>query len=135
MTPVLQLTGAAIILFTLASLAVPLVLGWRTELATLRPLTRKVFWTYAAYIAVTHLAFGLTAIVIPAQLVAAAPLLAGVCGFIALWWFARTVIQFTTFDRSSAKTVRYGTLLELPLVFAMLAFAAVFTTATVLNLR
>ena len=45
-----------------ASLAIPRVLGWRAETAKLRPLTRQVFWTYAAYIWATNLSFGLVSL-------------------------------------------------------------------------
>src|SRR5262245_3841914 len=33
-----------------ASLAIPVILGWREETARMQPLTRQIFWTYAGYI-------------------------------------------------------------------------------------
>jgi hypothetical protein len=46
--------GVAQLILIVASLAIPRVLNWQVELAKLRPLTRQVFWTYAAYIWVTR---------------------------------------------------------------------------------
>ena len=50
METAIRLAGAAQLALALASLAIPSVLGWREETRKLRPLTRQVFWTYAAYI-------------------------------------------------------------------------------------
>ena len=47
-----------------ASLAIPRALGWPEDLAKLRPLTRQVFWVYAAYIWCTNLALWLISLVI-----------------------------------------------------------------------
>ena len=46
----IQLAGGIQLAIALASLAIPGQLGWREETRRLTPLTREVFWTYAAYI-------------------------------------------------------------------------------------
>ena len=55
----LQLAGMTQLAIAAASLAIPSQLGWREELRRLEPLTRSVFWTYAAYIWATNVALGL----------------------------------------------------------------------------
>ncbi len=86
--------GAAQLIWVVASLAIPRLLNWKSDLAKLRPLTRQVFWTYAAYIWGTNLSFGLVLTMAP-QFLLDRSLLAGlVCGFIAVYWAARVVIQF-----------------------------------------
>jgi hypothetical protein len=77
-------------------------LHWKHDLATFRPLTRQVFWTYAAYIWTTNLSFGLISTFSPQLLLDRSPLASAVCVFIALYWGARVVIQFVYFDRTDA---------------------------------
>jgi hypothetical protein len=98
----LTLAGAGQIALALASLAIPRVLGWREETAKLRPLTRQVFWTYAAYIWCTNLCFGLLSTFAPGWLMDRSPLAGAVTAFIAAYWGARLVIQFTYFDWTDA---------------------------------
>jgi hypothetical protein len=100
MQTLIFLAGIGQLLLVVASLAISRVLGWRDELARVRPLTRQVFWTYAAYIWATNLAFGLVSVLMPAALVDGSSLAAGVTGFIACYWAARVAIQFFYFDRA-----------------------------------
>ena len=85
-----------------ASLAIPRVLRWREDTARLRPLTRQVFWTYAGYIWVTNLCFGLLAALAPGWLLDGSHLAAVVSGYTAAYWGARITIQFTCLDRAGA---------------------------------
>lgn len=116
-----------------ASLAIPRVLGWRTETAKLRPLTRQVFWTYAAYIWATNLSFGLVSLH-PAWLLDGSPLAAGVTGFISVYWIGRVGIQFFYFDRSDAPPGPLVRLAEVGLVALFVYLAAVYGAATLFNL-
>ena len=92
--------GAAQLILVVVSIAIPRLLDWRRDLAKLRPLTRQVFWTYAGYIWVTNLSFGLLSTMAPQLLLDRSPLAGFVCGFIAVYWAARVVIQFAYFDRT-----------------------------------
>ena len=96
------LGGVGQLALILASLAIPRVLRWREDVATLRPLTRQVFWTYAGYIWATNLSFGLVSTFAVDWLIDGSPLAAAVTAFIAVYWGARVVIQFVYFDRSDA---------------------------------
>jgi hypothetical protein len=116
-----------------ASLAIPRVLRWSDDLARLRPLTRQVFWTYAAYIWVTNLAFGLVSACAPGWLLDRSPLAGAVCAYIAAYWGARLVIQFAYFDRTDAprgapfvlaEAALVGLFLFLTLVYGALAARA-----------
>ena len=81
---------------------IPRVLGWREELALLRPLTRQIFWTYAGYILCFNLAFGLVSAFTPDLLIDRSPLATAVSAFIAVYWIARVLIQFFYYDRGAA---------------------------------
>lgn len=121
------------IVLIVASLAIPRVLGWRAETAKLRPLTRQVFWTYAAYIWATNLSFGLVSLH-PAWLLDGSPLAAGVTGFISVYWIGRVGIQFFYFDRGDAPSGPLVRLAEVGLVALFVYLAAVYSAATLFNL-
>ncbi len=129
------LAGVGQIVLCLASLAIPRVLRFRQETAKLRPLLREMFWTYAGYILCTNLSFGLLSALAPAWLLDGSPLAAAVTGFIAVYWGARLVIQFTYFDRSDAPPGAHARLAEAGLVTLFVYLAAVYGLALAANLR
>ena len=99
---VVLVAGIGQLAIVVGSLKIPSVLGWKQDVASLRPLTRQVFWTYAGYIWATNLSFAMISMLAPAALLDGALLAGSVTAFIALSWGARVVIQFTWFDRSDA---------------------------------
>jgi hypothetical protein len=99
-TLAVTLAGLGQVGLALASLTFPKILHWDRDLAPLRPLLRRFFWIYAAYIFAINLAFGLLSWLRPAWLLDASPLAAAVSGFIALYWTARLGLQLFGFDRS-----------------------------------
>ena len=117
-----MLAGVGQLALALGSLAVPVLLRWSEDTATLRPLTRQVFWTYAAYIWATNIGFGILSTVAPALLLDRSPLARIVCGYITAYWGARLLVQFFYFDRSSAPSGAFFTAAEVLLVtlFAVL---------------
>jgi len=127
------LAGIGQLALVVASLAIPRVLGWRDDTAKLRPLTRQVFWTYAAYIWCTNLSFGLVSLR-PAWLLDRSPLAAAVTGFIAAYWVGRVAIQFFYFDRSDAPEGLAVRLAEAALVGLFVFLSAVYGAAVLFNL-
>jgi hypothetical protein len=113
----------------LGSLAIPRLLGWREDTARLRPLTRQIFWTYAGYIWSFHVCFGLLSLLAPAWLLDRSPLAAAVCGFIAVYWGVRLVLQFTWLDRSQAPRGAAFVAAEVALVALFVGFVATYGTA------
>jgi hypothetical protein len=116
-----------------ASLAIPRVLRWREDTAKLRPLTRQVFWTYAAYIWCTNLAFGLVSLR-PGWLLDRSPLAGCVTGFIAAYWVGRVLVQFFYFDRGDAPAGRHIRLAEAALVGLFVFLALVYAAGLLFNL-
>jgi len=98
----LVLAGVGQLGLALGSLAVPRVLRWHEDTAKLRPLTRQVFWTYAAYIWATNVSFGLLSTFAPGVLLDRSQLARVVSGYITAYWAARLLVQFLYFDRSQA---------------------------------
>lgn len=99
MTPFLVAAGLGQLTLAAASLTLPRVLGWRAETAKLRPLTREVFWTYAASIFSFNVSFRLVLALEPGWPPDARPFARAVCGFIAVSWGVRLSIQFASFGR------------------------------------
>jgi hypothetical protein len=131
-----RLAGIGQLLLVAASPAIPQVLGWRAELAgNVRPLTRQVFWTWGAYIWMSHMAFGLLSTFGPGLLVNRTPLAGLVSAFIAAWWGARIVIQFTYFDRTAAPPGRIYKLGEVALVTLFVVLTSVYASVAFLDLR
>src|SRR5687767_8827882 len=129
------LAGVGQVVLIAASLAIPRVLGWRQQTAAMRPLTRQVFWTYAAYIWFTNLCFGLLSTLAPHWLLDRSPLAGAVTAFIAAYWGARVLIQFFYFDRSDAPSGALVRLAEAALVGLFLFLTAVYAWAAVFNFR
>ncbi len=118
--------GYGQLLIVIGSLAIPYVLQWRKQVAGLRPLTRQVFWTYAGYIWSTNLFFAIISILLPHELLGKSALAMAVCLFIALYWAARVVIQFTYFDRSDAPQGWFYQVAEAMLVLLFVTFTCVY---------
>src|SRR5258708_12685493 len=89
---IVRIAGLGQLVLIVASLAIPRILGWKEEMAKLRPLTRQVFWTYAGYIWATNLAFGLLSALAPHWLSDQSGLSATVPSFIAVYWFPRLIL-------------------------------------------
>jgi hypothetical protein len=128
------LAGVGQIVLAAASLAIPRVLGWRTETGRLRPLTRQVFWTYAAYIWAINLSFGLLSALGPRWLLDGSPLAVVVSAFTAVYWTARLIVQFAYFDRGDLPAGTWPRLAELALVGLFAFLALTYAGAAAVNL-
>ena len=126
--------GVGQLALAVASLAIPRVMGWKEETAGLRPLTRQVFWTYAAYIWTTNVCFGLLSALAPRWLLDDAPIARAVAVYIAAYWIARLGIQFFYFDRSDRPRGRLFNLAEWALV-ALFAYLSLVYGALALGVR
>jgi hypothetical protein len=82
----------------LASAAVPQVLDWKGELRKLDSLSRQLIWVHGLFIVLTIIGFGSLTILCSNDLALRTPVARAVCGFIALFWTARLLVQFFVFD-------------------------------------
>ena len=131
MKVLLILAGLGQLALALGSLALPRILRWSDDTAKLRPLTRQVFWTYAAYIWVTNICFGVVSAFAPHWLLDRSPLARAVAGYIAAYWGARVLVQFLYFDRSEAPPGAFYKMAEVALVGLFLFLIAVYGYAAV----
>ena len=126
MKALLIFAGLGQLALALGSLALPRILRWGEDTAKLRPLTRQVFWTYAAYIWATNICFGVISTFAPDWLLDRTPLARGVAGYITLYWAARVLVQFFYFDRSGAPPGVVYKLAEVALVGLFIFLVAVY---------
>jgi len=127
------LAGLVQLAVALSSIAIPRLLGWRQEVAVLKPLTRRIFWTYSGYILGIHIWFALVSIFCAAELTGGSRLAAFVTGFISLYWLVRVIGQFTWYDRSIASTRLLFRLAEIAYVTAFTSLTIVYGWAAVGN--
>jgi hypothetical protein len=131
----LMAAGLGQLALAVGSLAIPRLLGWREDTAKLRPLTRQIFWTYAGYILGFHICFGLLSLLAPDWLLDRTPLATAVCGFIAVYWGTRLVLQFTWIDRSQAPSGAIFVAAEVALVTLFASLVLIYGAAFVSHLR
>lgn len=81
----------------LASGLVPRVLDWNGELVKLPELFRQLIWVHGAYIVLMVIGFGTVSVFLPGELAAGTLLARAVCGFIAVFWGGRLVVQLVYF--------------------------------------
>jgi len=131
MKALLILAGFGQLALAAGSLALPRILRWSDDTAKLRPLTRQVFWTYAAYIWVTNICFGVVSAFAPDWLLDRSPLARVVTAYITVYWGARVLVQFSYYDRSEAPPGTFYRLAEVALVGLFIFLTAVYGYAAV----
>jgi hypothetical protein len=96
--------GVAHIGVLVGSALVPFRLNWRTELRSLSRLHRQMYWVYGGYVVLSIVAFAMLSILNARELAGGTGLARGVCGYIAVFWGIRVVLQ-AVFDASEHLTV------------------------------
>ncbi len=130
----LRLAGAGQLALVLGSAAIPRQLGWREKLSHVSPLIRQMFWVYSGYTLATNMAFGLLSAFGTSLLLDHSPLAAAVSGFMAAYWIARVVIQWTYFDTSEIPRTPFNVFARWSLEGLFIALAPVYSATMVFNL-
>jgi hypothetical protein len=128
------LAGLAQIGLVIGSTAIPRLLNWKSELAKTSLLIRQMFWTYAGYILVINLSFGLLSVFGVKELVDRSFLATVVTLFIAIYWISRILIQFFYFDTSAAPKGLIYKLGEIILVALFGFFSVAYSLAFLYNI-
>lgn len=99
---------AGIMQLGLLSVAVvlPAKVEWRKQLATLTPLVRQLFVTYAVYVVGMIAALGAVSLGLADRLVDGSTLARAVTAYIALFWTVRVGLHFFVFDTKPYVTNR-----------------------------
>lgn len=81
-----------------ASFQVPKRLDWENELSRLRPLNRKLMWTYGAFTVLTIVAFGLLTLGLHDEMLRGDRAALGLAAFIGVYWSARIGVDVFYFE-------------------------------------
>ena len=84
----------------IASAQVPRIFDWRTNLASLPPFLRRLFWVYGAFIVLVIVSFATLTLLHAPQMAAGLPVARSLCAVIAIFWAVRLLVQFVVFDPS-----------------------------------
>ena len=76
-----------------ASALVPIRLKWRDEFRSLSRLHRQMYWVYGGYIVLAIVALGLISIFNAQELTSGSGLARGFCGYVAVFWGIRFLLQ------------------------------------------
>lgn len=83
-----------------ASFQVPQRLDWKNELARLRPLNRKLMWTYGGFTVLTIVAFGLLTLGLHDEMLRGDRAALGLAAFIGVYWSARISVDAFYFEHA-----------------------------------
>lgn len=83
-----------------ASFQVPRRLDWKNELARLRPLNRKLMWTYGAFTVLTIVAFGVLTLALHDEMLRGDRAALGLASFIGVYWVARIGVDALYFEHA-----------------------------------
>jgi len=105
-----------------ASFQVPARLGWKQDLAQLRPFNRKLMWTYGGFTVLTIVAFGILTVTLHDEFVRGDRTAIGLAAFIAAYWTARIIVDTVYFkhrDWPSGRSFLVGHVLLTGLFIAL----------------
>jgi hypothetical protein len=129
------LAGIAQIALVIGSFVIPVVLNRKNELAKVQLLIKQMFWTYAAYILVINLCFGLLSVFAANELLNGSLLSLLICGFIAVYWISRVLRQYLYSDRVSFPQGKLNTTGEAALVGLFIYLSIVYSLAFYFNYK
>jgi hypothetical protein len=96
----LRLTGVGQLFIAGLTFWLRKVIGWREDLAKLRPFNRCVVSTYGWYIQTINAIFGLICLLQPHELLTKTPLAADLTLMMAVYWLGRLTLGFIYYDTS-----------------------------------
>lgn len=82
----------------IGSAQVPKELKFNEELPKVAPLMRHWILVAGAYVVLNLIAFGVISLTLSKELASGSPLARALCGYVAIFWGCRLVVQFFVFD-------------------------------------
>lgn len=111
------------------------VFDWYRDVQKLKPLNRQIAYTYGRYIQGLNFAFGLIAILLPAELLGGTPLAVAMTGLIAAYWIGKVVTQglhYPMYEIPNRAVFRVG---EVGMNALFLYFAGLYAVLVAVNVR
>ncbi len=95
---ILWLAGAGHFVILFASFQVPVRLGWKQDLAQLKPFNRKLLWVQGGFTVLTIIAFGALTLALHTELLRGDRAAMGLACFIGSYWTARILVDAVYFS-------------------------------------
>ena len=95
---ILWLAGAGHFVILFASFQVPVRLGWKQDLAQLKPFNRKLLWVQGGFTVLTIIAFGALTLALHTELLRGDRAAMGLACFIGSYWTARIFVDALYFS-------------------------------------
>jgi alginate O-acetyltransferase complex protein AlgI len=96
----LWLAGIGHFVILIASFQVPGKLGWKEDLAKLRPFNRKMLWVQSSFTVMTIVAFGTLTLTLHREMLRGDRAAIALAAFIAVYWTARISVDAFYFSNS-----------------------------------
>lgn len=109
-----------------ASFQVPARLEWATDLAKLKPLNRKLMWTYGGFTVLTIMAFGALTLGLRAEMLRGDRAALGLALFIGVYWACRIGVDAFYFEHADWPKGRLFTVGHAALTSLFVALASVY---------
>ena len=111
-TILIQCSGVLLILLAIAHLFFPKPFHWKEELSRLSLLNRQIFLVHCFFIALVLMIFGCLCLFYTEQLLQNTPLSHAVLAGMAMFWFARLIIQLFVYDSKLWRGNRFRTVVH-----------------------
>lgn len=115
-----------------AAALVPNRLNWKQELGKLPRLQRQMYWVYGGYVVLAIVAFGTMSVLLCGDLASGSVLARALCGYIAIFWGIRLVLQ-AIFDVRPHLTTWWLRLGYHSLSVVFLSFAVIYGLAAFIS--
>ncbi len=125
----IRLAGIGQLSVLVASALVPDQLDWKNRFAALPRLLRQMYWTYGGYVGLAIIFNGTVCLAAPDELAGGGRLARIVCGYIAVFWGVRLILQ-AVFDVKPYLTKWWLTAGYYLLTVLFAAFTVLFSFAT-----
>ena len=123
----IQLAGLLQFVTAAANFFLPSKLHYRENLAKVTPIIRQIFIIHSIYIVLILIGFGGICILFPKELCGNSTLGKYICAFLAIFWGARAILQFSYYDAAVKKEHPFGALF---FAVVFLYLSATFIAAT-----
>lgn len=116
----------------IGSAQVPKELKFREELPKLAPLMQHWILVAGAYVVLNLIAFGVISLTLADELASGSPLARAFCGYVAVFWGCRLIVQFFVFDAKPYLRNRFLTVGYHGLTFVFIWHTLVYGCAALL---
>ncbi|HTL27924.1 MAG TPA: hypothetical protein VL282_01835 [Tepidisphaeraceae bacterium] len=131
----LRIAGMLLVLLAVVNLFVPRRCRWADDLPRMSLLNRQIFVVHAAFIVLTVLMMAGVTLTLPHDLMAPSRLSRAMLAGMAIFWFARLLVQWFYYDRAIWRGDRLNTVMHFAFTLLWCYLSGTFAFALWQNVR